>query len=155
MFWSRGVGWQAHSSCDLECWPWTKCVECPKTIPPNSRSPSSTVKHYLESKRSSILVYVSTRTWPGPLTLILSSLNVLKYLFFISEGSVQWMSTNPSFGELFLPVLSLLFYIAHQSFSLDCLIKTSPLFKKMYASAINFQWCSLYTYLQSSNLPSL
>ncbi len=43
----------------------TKCAEClfiPKTLPPNSRSPSSTVKHYLESKQSSILVYISTRT---------------------------------------------------------------------------------------------
>ncbi len=74
----------------------TKCAECliyPKNTSPNSRSPSLTVKHYLESIWSSILVYISTRTWPGPLTLILSLLTVLQYVFF-PEGSVQWTSTN-------------------------------------------------------------
>ncbi len=37
----------------------TKCAEClfyPKNTSPNSRSPSSTVKHCLESKQSSIFV---------------------------------------------------------------------------------------------------
>ncbi len=103
----------------------------PKTLPPNSRSPSSTVKHYLESKQSSILVYISTRNWPVPLTLMLSLLNVLKCLF-LSKGSVLWTSTNPSYEELFPTVLFLLFYIAHQSFPLDCLIKTLPLLKNGY-----------------------
>ncbi len=43
----------------------TKCAIAsliPKTLPPNSRSTSSTVKHYLVSKQSSILVKISTRT---------------------------------------------------------------------------------------------
>ncbi len=44
----------------------TKCMECLfnlKNTSSNSRSPSSTVKLYLDSKRWSILVYVLPRTW--------------------------------------------------------------------------------------------
>ncbi len=50
--------------------------------------------------------------------------------------SLQYLIDKPGVWkthyQLFPPVLSLLFYIAHQSFSLDCLIKTSPLLKNAY-----------------------
>ncbi len=98
-------------------------------------------------------MYISTRTWPGPLTLILYLLNILKYLF-LSEGSVQWTSTNPSYGELFPPALSLLFYIAHQSFSLDCLIQTSALLKKCIR-LLSTSSGVVYTHICSFNLPKL
>ncbi len=61
----------------------------PKTLPPNSRSPSSIVKLYLASKWSIILVYIQPQTWPGRSILILVSLNALSYPF-LSEGSTQW-----------------------------------------------------------------
>ncbi len=45
----------------------------PKTLPPNSRSPSSTVKHYLVSKQASILVYISLNVHKSLLWRIVSA----------------------------------------------------------------------------------
>ncbi len=53
--------------------------------------------------------------------------NMTWSIFFIRR---QWTFMNPFYGELFLSVLSLLSYVAHQSFSLDCFIETSSLLKK-------------------------
>ncbi len=68
----------------------SKCAECllyPKNTSPNSRYPSSTVKHYLESKRSSILAFISTPTGPGPLTLILFlTIFIFLLLLFYSKA---------------------------------------------------------------------
>ncbi len=95
---------------------------------PNSHCPSSMVKLYLVIKWSSISVYILPRTWPGPLILILLSLNALNYVF-LYEGYVQWTFTSPFYGKLLQPVLSLQFCIAHQSFWLDCWTKTLCLLK--------------------------
>ncbi len=71
-----------------------ECVECffyPKNISLING------KVYLESKWSGILLYIWPRTWPGPLTLILSSLNV-------SQSSFNLLPFIETFLSLAWPV---------------------------------------------------
>ncbi len=59
----RPVTWSADHGLPVNKIKCVKCLFYPKNTSPISRSLSSTVKHYLVSKQSSILVYISPRTW--------------------------------------------------------------------------------------------
>ncbi len=82
---------------------------------------------------------------PGPLTLIMSLLNVLKYLFFIRR-----LSSMNVYKFLLCRIVSacaipIILYCSPIIF--HGLLNKNSLLLKMHTSAITFQRCSLHTYM--------